>query len=245
MSLSTGIAIATLRTRKLSRAVRHRSYLRALRRGVLASTENEDAKLSRGFATVLDVGANRGQFAVFARQNWPGARLVCFEPLAEAACRIREVVDGPVEVHEVGVGAAPAVSTLHIAGRDDSSSLREIGRQAEEFPGTASTGSREVPVVTLADHLDDDVARPVLLKIDAQGCEMDVLRGAGDGLDRVDEILCECSFVELYTGQALAGAIVAHLVERGFVLAHVSGMLLSAAGRPLQAEFTFRRAVMA
>lgn len=241
MSLSSSLSLARLRARKLVRALRNPQYRTALRRGVLASTDHLEAGLGPRFATVFDVGASRGQFAAFARGAWPDARIVCFEPLDEAAARIRNVVPGPVEVHVNAVGAVTATRTLNVSGRDDSSSLLPIGRQATEFPGTATAGHRDVPVVTLDEHLDASVARPALLKIDVQGYELDVLRGAGAGLVHVDEILCECSFVELYTGQALAGEVVAYLHERGFALVNVAGVAMSGDGRQLQADLTFRR----
>lgn len=241
MSLKTSMSTARQRARKLSRVLRHSGYRRALRRGVLATTDHHDAGLGPWFATVLDVGASRGQFATFARGIWPDARIVCFEPLQEASERIREVVDGPVDVHVSAVGADTGTLTLNVSGRDDSSSLLPIGRQATEFPGTAAAGSREVQVVTLEPFLDGDVARPVLLKIDVQGFELEVLRGAGPGLDHVDEILCECSFVELYTGQALAAEVVAYLHGRGFELVNVAGIAIAAGARQLQADLTFRR----
>lgn len=234
-------SILLLRVRKLARALRHRRYRAALRKGILPATDHSDAGLGAHFATVFDVGASRGQFAVFARHTWPEANLVCFEPLAENAQRIREIVSGPIEVHPVAVGAEPATQTLHVSSRDDASSLLPIGRHAVEFPGTTETGVRSVPVDTLANHLDATTARPVLVKIDVQGCELDVLRGAGDGLDHVDEIVCECSYLELYTGQALAGAVIAFLEARGFALVHVSGTCVARDGRQLQADFTFRR----
>ena len=117
-------------------------------------------------------------------------------------------MDGRVEVHVQAIGAEPAILSFHVSGHDDSSSLLPIERQADEFPGTQATTSREVPVGTLVEHLTADIARPALLKIDVQGYELEVLRGADDGLDRIDEILCECSFVELYSGQALALSLI-------------------------------------
>ena len=144
-------------------------------------------------------------------------------------------------MHVAALGAEPGSRRLHVSGRDDSSSLLPIGRQATVFPGTAATGSRDVDVDVLARHLDASTPRPVLLKIDVQGYELEVLRGAGAALDHVDEILCECSFVELYTGQPLAAEVIAHLADRGFALVNVSGIVTSADGQQLQADLTFRR----
>lgn len=242
MSLSTTVLLTRLRARKLGRVLRHPGYRAALRKGVFAATDLADAGMGRTFATVLDVGASRGQFAAFARHTWPDARLVCFEPLAEAAARIREAVPGDVEVHVAAVGSESGAMELHVSESDDSSSLLPIGRQAEVFPGTGSTGTRTVPVTTLAEHFAAaPVAGPVLLKIDVQGFELEVLRGAGPVLDAVEEVLCECSFVELYTGQPLAAEVIAHLSAHGFDLVHVLGTS-TVRGQQLQADMLFRRA---
>lgn len=235
------LALARVRARKLARTLSSPRYRAALGRGVLPATDHSDARLREDIATVLDVGASRGQFAVFARETWPTASLICFEPIEEAARLIVEVVEGPVAVHCVALGSESGSCRLHLSGRDDSSSLLPIGRQATAFPGTAATGARDVEVDVLARYVDDSTPRPVLLKIDVQGYELEVLRGAGEELDHVDEILCECSFVELYTGQALAAEVIAHLAARGFVLANVSGIVTSAEGQQLQADLTFRR----
>jgi hypothetical protein len=56
----------------------------------------------------------------------------------------------------------------------------------------------------------------MLLKIDVQGSELQVLQGRRPALDLIDEVYCECSFVELYEGQALADEVICHLRDRGF-----------------------------
>lgn len=65
--------------------------LRALvRNRVLAGAEHRHV-LGPKLATVLDIGANRGQFSLAVRRWAPGARVVAFEPLAGAAGRFLEV----------------------------------------------------------------------------------------------------------------------------------------------------------
>jgi hypothetical protein len=130
-----------------------------------------------------------------------------------------------------------------VSKRDDSSSLLPIGAaQIAAFPGTAEAREEVVLVHRLEDHLRPDrVRRPCLLKIDVQGFELYVLKGAGETLDLVDEILVEASFVELYDGQPLAHEIVNYLGERGFRLADISSVSRQRGGRALQAEFLFRR----
>ncbi len=95
------------------------------------------------------------------------------------------------------------MATLTVSAHDDSSSLLPIGhRQLSEFPGTHPVDSVEVRVLPLREVLSSELPPPRLLKIDVQGLELEVLRGAGSSLDLIDELFVECSFAELYGGQA-------------------------------------------
>ena len=238
-----GVQMARMRGRKLARIARRRAYWPALRAGVAASVEHADVDFRSGVRTVLDVGASRGQFAVFASARFPAARIVCFEPLAESRALLERVVPpGRAEIHGVALGAEPGEVEMHVSDRDDSSSLLPIGEgQISVFPGTEQVRTERVPVDVLANHLTPELERPVLLKIDVQGFELGVLQGAGDALGRADEIYVECSFIELYTGQALAGEIASFLDERDFRLAGVYGVVRKADGTCVQADFLFRR----
>ncbi len=230
-----------LRLRKLRRLASHADYWAALSRGVLPATEHQDSGLTREASTVLDVGASRGQFALFARQRWPRATIVCFEPIPEAATKLQEVLGDSVALHRTALGAANDTRLLNLSQSDDSSSILPIGRQATEFPGTGAVGVMPVDVAPLSDYVDASSVRPVVLKIDVQGYELEVLRGAGSNLRYVDEVLCECSFVKLYDGQPLAADVICHLREHGFRLVHVAGITTSDSGEQLQADFLFRR----
>src|SRR5258708_4311424 len=62
-----------LRTRKLVSAFRLPLGRRALKCGVAASVEHRAALSNDRFNSVIDIGANRGQFALFSRIAWPDA----------------------------------------------------------------------------------------------------------------------------------------------------------------------------
>jgi hypothetical protein len=57
----------------------------------------------------------------------------------------------------------------------------------------------------------------------SKGFELEVLKGASNSLEYVDEILCEWSFVELYSGQPLADEVISFLQQQRFRLEGVSG----------------------
>ena len=79
------------------------------------------------------------------------------------------------------------------------------------------------------------------MKIDVQGAELDVLRGASGLLDAVCEILVECSLVELYAGQPLIGDTIVFAREQGFRVSGVSPPSRAPDGTPLQCDVLFRR----
>jgi hypothetical protein len=87
----------------------------------------------------------------------------------------------------------------------------------------------------------DDLKAPALLKLDVQGFELQALAGCADLLERFAWVTVECSFVELYAGQAFADAVIAWLRERGFRLCSVYNMAYDGDSRAVQADFLFGR----
>jgi FkbM family methyltransferase len=233
------------RAAKLARLLVHADYRRALADGVAAAVEHERLDLPEDVATVLDVGANRGQFALVAARRWPQARIVCFEPLPAARRRLGAVAARlpRATVRDVALAESGGEVEMHLARADDSSSLLPISaRQSQLFPGTDEVGLLRVRAARLDTEVGpDDLVGPVLLKIDVQGGELGVLRGAVGVLGVVDVVLVECSFVELYAGQPLAHEIVAFLAEHGLVLAGAGMPTTDGRGRVVQQDLVFRR----
>jgi len=71
------------RLRKYAKLLQTPACWPALGHGVAATLDHDSALGRDSFPTVIDVGANQGQFAVYARIRWPSARLICFEPPPE------------------------------------------------------------------------------------------------------------------------------------------------------------------
>ena len=231
---------------KLFRLLPVPAWRRGLRRGVAATVEHDQVTFASDFRGVLDVGAHRGQFALFVLHRFPGVRLYCFEPLSDAGATLGSVLaDYPeARIFPVALGSRTGQATMHVARRDDSSSLLPpTERQTEAFPGTEEATQTTVEMTCLDDILTgaDPLPRPCLLKIDVQGNELEVLRGAVATLDLVDEVLVECSFAELYSGQARADEVVAFLGSRDFGLAGVFSITSDSLGRQLQGDFLFAR----
>jgi FkbM family methyltransferase len=215
-----------------------------LRQRVAATIEHRHVPFGNDFATVLDAGAHNGQFSLFALERFPAARVICFEPQSAAAEKIRALMsDEPrVEVMPFALADTSGTAELQVSKRSDSSSLLPISSsQTDAFPGTERASLETIEVRTLDSLLADGIDRPCLLKVDVQGGELALLKGAAATLESVDSAFVECSFIELYEGQALADEVVAFLSARGLRLRGVFSVSTDTNGRCLQADFLFER----
>ena len=221
------------------------AWIRSLRMGVAAGVEHTDALALIDCETIVDVGANRGQFALAARHSFANANIISFEPLPGPAGVFRSVFtkDGGVTLHVAAVGPHSDRRGMHISGSDDSSSLLPISSLQEEiYPGTEEVATFDVRVAPLDSFLSkDDIRARALLKLDVQGFELDALHGCESLLDCFEWIYCECSFVELYTGQKLASDVIDWLSKRGFRLTGLYNPSFDRLGKSIQGDFLFRK----
>lgn len=229
---------------KAIRLARVPRYRRGLKHGVAAAIEHAAVPLPPDVRTVVDVGAHSGQFALFALERFPRAKLICFEPQDAPRQKLTEVL-GPDNERTTIVPSALSSATgsaeMHVSRADDSSSLLPIGRaQVVAFPGTEEAATDLVTVDTL-DSVIPSVTSPSLLKIDVQGTELSVLEGATRLLQSITHVLVEASFTELYEGQPLASDVIAFLNDQGFDLTGAFDMKHDIAGHCLQADLLFRR----
>lgn len=226
---------------KAFRLAQRPRLLPLVRYGVVPSLEHVGVPFGET-ATVLDVGASRGQFAAILRYLRPEARILCFEPLPAALTTLRRVgVRLRLEIHAVALDERTGCTSFYVATSDDSSSVLPMtDRMTAEFDGMGVASKTEVATTRL-DDLELSIRRPCLLKIDAQGSELRILRGARATLALVDEAYIECSFVELYHGQPLASVIIAFMLDTGFVIVGVHNVARGRDGTQHQADFHFRR----
>jgi FkbM family methyltransferase len=229
--------------KKLWKIATRRAYAMAAAKGVAAAGEHERVLARIPLKMVVDVGANRGQFAVVARHCAPKARIVAFEPLSAPGEIFERVFsnDENVQLCRVAIGSQPGEHTIHVSARDDSSSLLPItSKQVSCFPGTEEKSVERVRVARMNEFVSvNDIQRPALLKLDVQGYELEALQGSEDVLDAFDVIYVECSFMELYEGQPLASDVIAYLYQRRFVLDGVYNVKYDRDGVAVQADFLF------
>jgi FkbM family methyltransferase len=201
-----------------------------------------------GIDTVLDVGANVGQYGAGLRASGYRGRIVSFEPLSDAYGRLarRCAPDPGWTATRAAIGAEQGELEINVSANSYSSSLLPMtNAHTGAAPGSEYVGVERVPVTTLAGVLsahDIDPARS-WLKIDTQGYEAQVLDGAGPRLAEFAAVQLELSFVPLYAGQALFDELVDRLTRAGFALFGLeAGFSDPRTGRTLQCDGVFVRA---
>lgn len=203
----------------------------------------------RGVETVLDVGANAGQWGRALRADGYAGRLVSFEPLADAFAALERLTasDPLWECHRAALGDADGTAMMGVAGNSWSSSLLPLdARHVRSAPESAYERVEEVTVRRL-DALKPGIVKPgdrLFIKLDVQGFELAALRGGKDVLRQAEALQVELSLVPLYTGQALLPEVVSFLHAAGLNLVGLEpGFADPATGDLLQVDGLFVRPV--
>lgn len=196
--------------------------------------------------TVLDIGANVGQFAVQIQRLLPDARLYSFEPLVGCYNQLVETMGcfPRFRAFNCAVGDRNGRAQIYCNDFTPSSSLLPMGPlHVEAFPFTERATPQEIEVRRLDDVTNGlDLVDNVLIKIDVQGMEDKVILGAEAVLSRASILIVETSFEVLYQGQALFDAVYDLLRERGFVYMGTEHIIRNPKdGRVLQCDSLFMR----
>lgn len=175
---------------------------------------------SKGFATVLDVGAFIGAYAYAMKYILPDAQVFSFEPLPDNFAKLSKNMKPFKGWNGFNTAVGDSTGSMdfyknEFAASSSALPMEDLHRQA--FPQTQKSEKVSVPVTTL-DNIFQNIAlkSPVLLKIDVQGFELSVLEGAEQLLKQVDCIVCEVSYIPLYQGQAVFPEVFHLLKHSGF-----------------------------
>lgn len=222
-----------------------RLYRMGLMHGVAAAVEHEKFLKNNTYNTVIDIGANKGQFALVARKCLPDSKIISFDPLPNTGNIFNAIFKDDINTifYNYAIGPNKGKNKIHISQKDDSSSLLRItDLQDKLFPGTAEKSMSTIDIAPLDFFLkENQIESPGLLKLDVQGFEYEALLGCDTLLDSFDSIYCECSFVELYEDQRLVESIISLLQERGFVLKGFYNTSYDKNNIAIQSDFFFKK----
>ncbi len=175
-------------------------------------------------------------------------RLEAFEPNPEAFATLAKRFDQRphTQLHNFALGEETTTATLNVIENSGLSSLLKPGKiiQQEYAPASRVIKQISTKVVPLDDVLHDD--EPIdLIKIDVQGFEHSVLRGALKTLQRTRALLVETNFTSHYCGDGSFGTLFNHLTELGFEFWNVSAPYRGSKGRALWADAVFLNRALA
>lgn len=200
---------------------------------------------ARAPITLVDVGASAGEFTASVVDHSGVKKALLVEPMP-ARCRELEAryADPRFVIRECAASDTPGVVEFDVLNSDYSSSILPV------LPAVGGANQRldlavkqrlQVATRTLDSLVAEaDLPQTIdLLKIDTQGAELHVLRGAAATLERVRAIWVEVSFRALYEGSALFPDVHAFLGARGFRLYSLHEGFRGADGELLQADALF------
>ncbi len=193
---------------------------RTLPRGVDRFADIRTCLPNLHISTVFDVGANVGQSARSYLANFRRAQIYCFEPV-EATHRLLESrlrgYDN-VRVFKLALGAEEGIGTMVLEGQSDMFFLR---RGTSETIVPDDTPVEQVTVETLDNFCESNgVAHINYLKIDTEGADLEVLRGAENMLSRqqVDVVEAECGMSGRNKRHVALDTLARFLEERNYLL---------------------------
>lgn len=220
---------------------------------IISPTSSADVQLLtminiHNINTILDVGANTGQFGEMLREVGYRDRLISFEPLTSARRTLLEKSQNDLNwiiAPQGAIGEKNGEIELNIAGNLASSSiLGMLEAHSVAAPQSVYVGKETVPLRTLdnlaAEYIKSDTI--LFIKIDTQGYEDRVLQGASEMLSKAVGLQLELSLVPLYEGQLLFDEIMKKILALGFKLWNIEPVFIDPnSGRLMQVDATFFR----
>jgi FkbM family methyltransferase len=141
------------------------------------------------FQTIVDVGANIGTSTFRFREANPNARIYCIEPVMEIYNELESNVLHPLtSCHRLALGDKEEESTIYTTYNPLTSSL---------FKTSETRGSQKVEMTTLDRFAEQNSIEQIdLLKIDTEGYDLHVLKGAQGLLNdgRIEYVMVESGF---------------------------------------------------
>lgn len=195
--------VSRLRTNPKVRAARE------LINGVIAISDTPFKSLHRKLdmfqiKNIIDVGANVGQFGIDIRRYGFDGQIISYEPVQETFKTLSRTAQKyqPWKVFQLGLGADESEKTINVSGNAGlSSSILKMGTMhLNNFPDSATISSEKITITTIDQQLKFLGIPPqeVMLKLDVQGYESEVLKGASKSLPKIPLCYLEVSLSPLY-----------------------------------------------
>ncbi len=167
--------------------------------------------------TFIDVGAFEGNWTAEMMSLNPEGNFYCFEPLQEKVLILKKKFEGKKVVITEGLLGPSAQDKVKFHASESGSSV-----YAEQ--SSFSKELRELKMSTLDESMkENSLQKPVLLKLDVQGYELEVLKGAKGVLAEVDIVQMEVSLLDYNEGAPLIAEVLQEMNDAGFYAFEIPG----------------------
>jgi FkbM family methyltransferase len=170
--------------------------------------------------TVIDIGANIGEFTIIYSELFEKATLYAFEPLPACYEKLSKRTSGinRIHVYECGLGDTIGEQSINLSSWHPASSFRSMDATHKvNYPHSADSVSVTVNINKLDNILSTkDMVGNVFIKMDVQGFEDEVIRGGRKIFAAAKVVVVECSFVQLYKDEPKFHGIYSQLVDLGY-----------------------------
>ena len=172
---------------------------------------------------VWDFGASDGKYGRELRADGYSGLMISCEPLHESYRKLKQssASDQSWKLFQGAVGSETKELDLVLSGNLDSSSLLDMKkRHIDAYPSSAAKGKQTAKVATWESLIQEYKVNSGrwLAKVDVQGYEREVFKGAGSAMESLQIIEIELSFFELYQGQPLFQEMHQYFEANGFFL---------------------------
>jgi FkbM family methyltransferase len=143
---------------------------------------------------IVDVGANRGTWTRETLKYFPNASYTLIEPQHWLKDFITDLTEHNqnIKFHAFGAGSKKGTFKFTVVDRDDSCSFRYTESEAK----AGDFKQLQLPIITLNEFLPGlDLPTPDIIKIDAEGLDIDVLNGANNYFGKTEVIMVEAGIV--------------------------------------------------
>lgn len=176
-----------------------------------------------GIDTLIDVGANEGQFLSIIKESGFTGRTFSFEPIPAMAQMIVEKFKGDArtKIFNMALGESDSVLELNVYDSSVFSSFKTTNQFSKEnFPEHVKLKEKiSVPVKRMDEVLAKEINKDnaVFLKVDTQGFDLEVMKGATGILPQVKAVTFECSVIPIYDGCPNYLETIEYFSQLGFV----------------------------
>jgi FkbM family methyltransferase len=201
----------------------------------VAYSRLKDASFTPG--GIVDIGAYSGEWSKSTRKIFPSAPILMIEA--------REQERSNLATASRTIGNSSYVIALLGATSAQEASFAVSGSGSSMFPERSNI-PREIitlPMTTLdavmAEH--PELKGPLLLKLDVQGAELEILKGAPKTLAAAEFVQLEVALLPYNEGAPTAAETVAFMDERGFAIFDIAGFVRPYNRHLVQLDFVFAK----